>query len=377
MPPKDAYEYFEGEDLARNRESGIFYAVKHFKGMPPLNKSTGHKDKRLAKKELPRLIREHLERYESGKRAAGESPTVADLISEVERTESPSLRKKTQSKRKFYFKRIREDMELGPLPIDLLTLKVWTSRLERLMAKMDRKTFWDYSKHMNILLRYAYEQKYVTHLTRLPNPDPKKQTGTVLSIEEIRQLWEVMGEDTRDQFVLAYECCMRLREALHLTWDRVDLESGEITLRPIDVKTGSKTGRGRQFYMTENALKRIRARKKDQENNPSKWVFPSPTGRGPIDDNKVAWNRAKKKALEGDKKKGVPPMPNFQHWVRWHDARHSALSHMLLDQKMSPLLVSEYAGVSIHTIQKVYLHSTAEKTREISRAIRITRDDDE
>lgn len=276
-----------------------------------------------------------------------------------------------------YFEELRA--ELGHHSIDRITLDVWARWLKGFRTRKTRATFWDYAKHMNILIRYAYEQKWISHLITFPNPDPIKVTGTVLSPQNIRELWSVMGEDTKDQLVLAYENCMRLREVLYLTWDRVDLENGDITLRPEDVKTGSKTGRGRTFIASEHALERLRARRKKFENlsvlvgKPiQKFVFPSPTGKGPVDWNTTAWARAKRMVTEGDPKRGIKPInPAFPHWARWHDLRHSSLSHMLLDKKMNPLLVSEFAGVSMQTIQRVYLHSTAEKTKSVSKAISI------
>lgn len=376
MPPK--YTYFEGEDLAQH-ENGTFYAVKAFRGMPNLNKSLRTKDKREAKRRLAKAIAEHLEKYESGRRRAGRVPTVTELIEEITRTEGPRLRAKTVAKRKFYFARIRDEMGLGHIPMDHFTLGLFTSRLEKVREKRTRTTYWDYFKHANILNRYAYEQKYVSHRQTFPHTDKKSTAGTVLSVEEIKALWAVMNETTRDQFVLSYECCMRLREMLHLTWDRVDLESGEITLRAADVKTGSKTGRGRTFIATPHALERLKARFSrlvDESGTfgvpDSKYVFPSPTGKGPMDDNKVAWALAKAKVLKGDEKRGIKPMPHFQHWVRWHDLRHTAISRMLVEQKMNITLVSEYVGTSVATLQKVYLHSKAEHTKGVTAALRIT-----
>lgn len=375
MPPKgdSKWDFLEGEDMARNRESGTYYAVKAFLGMPNLFKSLRTDDKREARRRLAHAIREHLEKFGAGKHKAGRVPTVSELIEEIERTESPRLRAKTQAKRKYYFARIREEMGLGHIPMDHFTLGLFTSRLEKVKQKRTRKTYWDYFKHANILNRYAYEQKYVSHRQTFPHTDKKSTVGTVLSVDEIKALWAVMNETTRDQFALSYECCMRLREMLHLAWDRVDLESGEITLRAADVKTGSKTGRGRTFIATENALERLRERRARFDDwGGTKWVFPSPTGKGPVDDNKIAWNKAKATVLKGDEKRGIKPMPHFQHWVRWHDLRHTAISRMLVEQKVNITLVSEYVGTSVSTLQKVYLHSKAEHTKGVTAALRIT-----
>ena len=59
---------------------------------------------------------------------------------------------------------------------------------------------------------------------------------------------------------------------IFLTWDRIDLETGKLTLRAEDVKTGSKTGKGRVFFVSPNALERIRARRK-RDKTESPYVF--------------------------------------------------------------------------------------------------------
>lgn len=377
MPKKPSkWEFLKGQELARNLESGILYYSKAFSEIPNLYKSTGQTDPRKAKKEFPRLLKEHLDRYHDPLRTVGKIPTVAKVIEEIEQTESRGKRKKTQRQRTFYFARIRDEMELGHLPIDRLTLKIWTAGLDKVRrlhrekaereGKRGRETYWGYSKNANIMLRFAYEQKYVSHHIAFPNPDKKKTTGTVLSTMEIKQLWEVMGENLRDQFVLSYECCMRLREMLHLTWDRVDLETGEITLSADDVKTGSKTGKGRAFVATPHALERLKARYKRFVDR-SKWVFPSTTGKGPVDDNKTAWAKAKEKVL----KKNTA----FQSWARWHDLRHTAITRMLVEQRINITLVSEYVGTAVGTLQRVYLHSTAEQTKSVALGLDITKAD--
>jgi len=378
MPPEKDKRFcaVPGSDLSLNVESGIYYVTKQFRHrrIPMLFKTTREKDFKRAKKLVAGMIIDHINEHEHGQTKPGQARTVSRVIEEIQRTETPGLRSGTQENRTAYFKELGS--ELGHMPIDRVTIDTWSRWLVGFKKKKNRKTFWDYAKHMNILIRYAYEQKYISHLITLPNPDPKKITGTVLSPQNIRELWSVMNDDTRDQLVLAYENCMRLREVLYLTWERIDLESGEITLRAQDVKTGSKTGRGRTFVASEHAIERLRARwakacgKKDFPESNS--VFPSPTGKGPVDWNATAWARAKRMVTEGDEKKGVAPInPAFPHWARWHDLRHSSISHMLLDKKMNPLLVSEFAGVSMQTIQRIYLHSTAEKTKSVSQAISI------
>ena len=225
--------------------------------------------------------------------------------------------------------------------------------------KRKRKTFNDYVKHMNLVLNYAYQHRYLKHPLALPTTDPVKGvTGRVYTDAELAALWEHMNETLRDQFVLSFECFMRLREVLFLTWDRIDLSTGKLTLRAADVKTGSKTGKGRSFFVSPNALMRLRARRVAQGEG-SPYVFPSRFDPSkPQAESKTAWIAAKRRA-------------GIKGRARWHDIRHTSLTLALLVKKLNPLEVSEFAGVNMRTIQKVYLHSTEEQTRSVSTALSI------
>ena len=93
--------------------------------------------------------------------------------------------------------------------------------------------------------------------------------------------------------------------------------------------------------------------------NISVWGVPIRSAMKPASNNKKAWNLAKKRA-------------GIKGRVRWHDIRHSSLSHLLLIKKQNITKVSEYAGVSVRTLQRVYLHSTAEQTKEVGMALSVT-----
>jgi integrase len=194
----------------------------------------------------------------------------------------------------------------------------------------------------------------------LPLSDPKSKAGRLFTNAELSALWDAMSEDMRDQFVLAFECFMRLREALLLTWDRIDLNTGKLTLRAEDVKTGSKTGKGRSFFVSPNALTRLRAKYANQV-EPSPYVFPAPgLPDQPRNQNKNAWTSVKRKA-------------GIKGRARWHDIRHTSLTKALLEQELNAAQVSEYAGVSLRTIQRVYLHSNEELTKNVANALSIAR----
>lgn len=356
--------YVRVEPGIYRHSNGTLYGRKSLKHLriPEFFESLRTDKITVARREFQRKLEEHKARYLGGKtiteRDERAGTTVGAVIDEIALTYTPKKRGGTQKKHGFYFRELKE--EWGTVDVNRLTLVMWERWLPGFKArKKTRKTFDDYAIAMNIVLNYAHKHRYLTHPISMPPSDPKKKTGRCFTDLELAALWGAMGEDMRDQFVLAFECFMRLREALFLTWERIDLETGKLTLRADDVKTGSKTGKGRVFFVSPNALERLRARRERITGSP--YVFPSPEDpEQPRNQNKGAWATAKKNA-------------GIKGRARWHDIRHTSLTKALLEQKLNPVQVSEYAGVSMRTIQRVYLHSNEELTRTVAGALSISK----
>jgi integrase len=361
--------------LSRYTPSGVIYVRKTFKalGIPPLFESTHQKTLGKAKTAAEAIIHQwknkHLGLDDSvvyGKRKTSPGKTVRDAAKWVLENHTPTQRIATQKKHHYYLGLIMD--EFGDRSLDSVTIEDfnrWVMRLRQRKFAPDipkgergyrparlRRSFEDFSKHMNLLFRQAYLRRRVSHLVTFPNPDKaliagRKARAKKYTDSELQGLWSEMSDDMRDQFVLAAECYMRLREALKLSWDRVDLETGKVTLRPEDVKTGSKTGQGREFLLSPMALARIRAR---HAKSHSPFIFPHRDNPNlPRTTNKSAWASAKARA-------GISGT--------WHHLRHTALSRALLEAEANPVKVSEYAGVSLQTVQRNYLHARAEDTAE-------------
>lgn len=357
--------------LYLNTETGVYFGRKTFRHLriPDFFQSLRETKITAARRVLEKKLEEHKAKY------LGKTETVRDqrlgmtigaIIDEMLLVVTPKKRKRTQENHRFFFKELKE--EWGYLDVNRLTTVMWERWLIEFKAKKmkpdpktgrARHTFDDYVKWMKVILNYARKHRYLNHYVSIDPTDPKKKAGRVYTNDEIKAIRDAMNEDLLDQFVLAFECFMRLREALWLTWDRIDLVTGKLVLRAEDVKTGSKTGKGRTFFVSPNALARLRARRArfDKKGWDTPYVFPSRSDRSkPRLQNKGAWDRAKKNA----KIKGR---------ARWHDIRHTSLTKALLEQKLNPVEVSEYAGVSMRTIQRVYLHSNEELTRGVSGAL--------
>ena len=365
--------------LFKNSDSGIYYVRQKHLGLRPLFQSTGESKKGTALTVAQKLIGEWLGEKSGYRGARPKNFKAAAEWVLTNYTHKDSARKPrhgTQALHEFYIGELirhignkkLDDVGAGTLDEVIEKVKA-TPRFTKSGKELPmRKTFSDYAKHLNLVMRRAYKAEMVSHLHTYENPDEVKETGRLLTRAEINALWKVMNEEMRDQFVLALECVMRLREAICAPWSEINLETGVWTLPAKRVKTGSKTGKGRSFVVSPNALKRLRARRKQMPD--SEWIFPSPTDPGkPIWSIKTAWKTAKAKAeVTGE--------------CHWHDLRHTGLTWLLLGDpdmleakraKMTkePVMVSEYAGVSIKTIQKVYLHSKAEMTKDVGRAISI------
>lgn len=365
--------YVKVEPGIYRHTNGTLYGRKSMKHLriPEFFESLRTEKITEARREFQRQLEAHKARYMGGKtvteRDDRTGTAIGTIIEEVKLTVTPKRRTNTQYTHNLYWKELTEHW--GSLDVNRLTLVMWERWMAEFKVKKgkrdpktgkQRKTFNDYVFKMNLVLRYALNHRYLKHPLILPQTDPvTKGAGRVFTDRELGALWNAMGETTRDQFVLAYECFMRLREVLHLTWERLDLDTGKLTLTADDVKTGSRTGKGRSFFVSPNALERLRRRRAAAKG--SRYVFPARANLdAACDDNKTAWTGVKKRA-------------QITGRARWHDIRHTSLSKALLEQKLPPLEVSEYAGVSMRTIQKVYLHSTEEQTRAVSGALSVAR----
>lgn len=71
----------------------------------------------------------------------------------------------------------------------------------------------------------------------VPLPDPQNERDRVLSQDEWTALYGAASAHLKPVLLVAYHFGQRLGEIVNLTWDRVDLHRGFITLRGVDTKT--------------------------------------------------------------------------------------------------------------------------------------------
>lgn len=362
-----------GGDLRMYIPSRSIYAVKSFRylGIPNLFHSFGPISEREARRLLPGTIENWKAMHVGGKTKAV-IKTVGEVIPFFLKYETPKNRRErtiqnhheVMGEIDFYFgDMLLDDPDFEDSYFDRLqTVKADKARIaeeRRRLRKggIERKTFDYLAVFMNMLMNYAYRKKYCSHRVKIPFTDKKQVTGRAIDHATAKALYAEMSEEAKDIYMLAYMSCMRRNEGLRLTWDRFDLKTGLITLHPDNVKTGSRTKRGRSLFVRADVLERFRARYERQKHLNSPWVFPSPRNPNkPQGSVKKAWSTAKRKAGISGK-------------LRWHDLRHSGISYLINELKWPINDVSQFVGTSVRILQQVYLHTQPEHTRGVAQAI--------
>jgi len=353
--------------------SKAIYAVKAFRYLkiPNLHHCYGPISEREARRLLPSTI-EQWKEMNLNKNINAEK-TVSEVIPLFLKYETPrNRRERTIENHHQNFAEI--DQFFGDLKMSELTEETYFDRLEGVIKPekarqaeqrkkerkggVPRKTFDYLAVKINQLHRYAYNKKFTTHLLKIRLTEGNTPGGRAIDHATAKKLFSHMSEEAKDLYALAYGACMRKDEGLLLTWERFDLVTGLVTLRPEDVKTGSRTKKGRKFYVNEWIRLRLVARFARQAHLNSPWVFPSPLNPlKPQRSIKTAWLGAKRRA-------GITGK------LRWHDLKHSGIDYLLNIVGLDVRKVSEFVGTSVRTLQRVYNHTQPEHTREVGQAIR-------
>ena len=160
---------------------------------------------------------------------------------------------------------------------------------------------------------------------KVPLPNPHNERDRVLTEEEWARLYEAAAPHLKPILLTAYHLGQRFGEIVDLTWDRIDLQRGFITLRAMD----TKTKKPRQIPLTPAVRSTLVELSKVRRLN-TNHVFLY-EGQ-PIKEVKTAFTTAKKLA-------GVK---NF----RFHDLRHCAATNL------------RRAGVDTATAMKIVGHKS-------------------
>lgn len=257
----------------------------------------------------------------------------------------------------------------GKLHIDAVTDALWLEQLEDWKRSTDRKTFANVRKYALQIDRYAHAKGYKSFRCEFPIDDPKPREGVVLSDSQLATTLDgclnwyregirirprvktdlARGKRTRVFILMGAYHGMRRKEITALTRSHIDLGKRSITLRPEDVKTGSKTGRGRTLAIAPEVYPAL---VELLEETRGVWLFPNRRGDGPVDTKSI--NRVVKRLCRQTKIDFRP-----------HDLRHRFLHTKLCVEKKDPFSVCVYAGLSLAVAERRYVHPTVDDTRHV------------
>lgn len=335
-----------------------------------LCRSTGERDSKIRALEIAeRAIAKWMGKTVTGKtRTASYKEVGAEFLEGYRaRCTAKKIRPRTLKNAELYIPKCVK--EFGHLVFNPDDEDDWTKFLgawKRFVAVRQKdhpeKTLVNFWKHHSLVMTHAFETGLLKRPWNVENPDPKRETGRIVTDEEKEKLLAVAFPNLRDQLLFAMTMGMRLREHLLLSWDRVDLEQQTITLRPED----TKTKKGRVIQMSPQVYEMLKTRKEGYYSHgrgvSDIWVFPA---RGnpdkPAHQNKSAWQTAKRKA-------GITGR------CRYHDLRHTFLTEcakLVREGRVSVVLICSYAGLSIKTFERVYLHLTHQDTAGVSKLIAV------
>jgi len=286
--------------------------------------------------------------------------TISDIIEKILETETKQKRVRTQDQHERFLGEL--DREIGHFRLyqfDRETYLKWINDFKT--RKPKRKTFDDYTKFINIIFNYARSRGHLRGGCLFPKTDPPRgRTGRIYTDAELIRIWAAVMNDKqmRLMFVLSYEMILRKTEMLELKPDRIFLEQRFVRLLPENVKTGSKTGIGRDIPMSDYAHELLTERLLEMKETGEEHLFKSVRGDGPVTDVKSQWAIIKSIAkIEGQ--------------ARWQDIRHTAYSTAVYEKEVSPARAGAVGGTSIRTLERVYLQAQLETLRGVTKSLDI------
>lgn len=238
----------------------------------------------------------------------------------------------------------------GNCHLDEITPQAWLRYVEIKRAENPNRTFANERKYLTAFMNWCLKLGYINKKPDFENVDLGAKEGRAYEEHEIEALLKHATKDLRLQILMGITMGMRKGEILSLEWKQINFDRQFIHLP----KEKTKINKARTFAISDKVFEILKARK---EKAVSDWVFPSRIDKTKAvgrEGNKSAWKSCKAKA-------GVKGT--------FHGLRHTFLTRAF-KTAINPMLVCEYAGLSIEVAQKVYLHSNEDYTREVANLVK-------
>lgn len=207
-----------------------------------------------------------------------------------------------------------------------------------------KRKFMNERKWTLAFLNHLKRQGVLSRVPKLINPDPERDRAEVFTEDEFSRLLDNADWSLMAKLVMGRDHFMRRSEVAFLAWDRVDLNQRTIHLRAQDTKI--RKPRTFPFNESLGCLFAILKAEQVKAGIESPFVFPSPGSPDKSilrDGFNRSWRACKTNAKVSNKKK--------YHWLR-----HTGLTLAFKRQRLGAAQICFFAGLSLETAQKTYLH---------------------
>lgn len=214
-------------------------------------------------------------------------------------------------------------------------------------------------KYFYQFLRWCKKSGYLSDVPFLDLNDKPSRRRRILTIEELRRIWENSSGNLRVFLSMAIFMGMRRKEIMTMRWENIDFRRGYMRI----TSDFSKTKRSREITMHPEVMRilneRYEAQRKLGATTP--WVFPNakdPRKHADLGGLKTAWNTCKKRAFGSSKED-----------VTWHDLRATCETFAHKRSDLTDSQLEAYFGANIAVQRRIYVQLTADDVRGVESSI--------
>lgn len=326
-------------ELQRDPETGFWYVRKFVTGKGELFRTTGEKkSKTNAKSKALKMLSDFI-----GSPYRGRSYKFKELAAEVLKQKESKSPATYASAKHHLMKRICP--AIGELRMSQINETVFKDYFSEMQKKSpDGKLFND-CKHINMVLKRAWEIGLLARPMKLKNPDGEVAPRYVFSEKEEHMLLDSANPKLRLQILMGFRMGMRPGEIVNLQIDRIDLKAGFINLKSSD----TKTRKSREVPIHDEVVVPLQAEMKDAK---GKYLFGNrndPDSPPVRNANRPNFERLKKKL--GIKRGTL------------HDLRRTCATRMGRSS-LPPAIACKVLGMSLRIYLNTYCKPSSEEIRD-------------
>ena len=326
-------------ELQRDPVTGVWYVRKFVTGKGELFRSTKERKSKLKAKSIAlKLLSEF-----TGTPYGGRSykfKELADEVVKLKESKSPA----THASAKHHLEN-RIIPAIGHMRMSQINESVITDYFDKMKKKFPGGKLFNDCKHINMVLKRAWEKGLLSRPMRVDNPDGQVAPRYVFTEKEEYLLLDNANPKLRLQILMGFRMGMRPGEILNLQLDRIHLDEGLIKLKISDTKTRTS----REVPIHDEVVKPLR----DAMNaTQGKYLFGNrkDANRAPVRNaNRPNFERLKKKlGLE----RGT-----------LHDLRRTCATRMGRSS-LPPAIACKILGMSLRTYLTTYCRPSSEEIRD-------------